>query len=354
MNKRVLVISDLHIPYQHKDAFAFLAEIKKEFKPDFVVNIGDLLDFHSMSMHDHDPDLASPGDEMTIAREYVKELEWMFPKVVEVESNHSSMVFRRALKSGMSRQFLKTYGEFLGTKKGPSFDIAVDPVEGTNFVANNLPGGITVLAVGEKGNLFNAPETYMYKIATGKIDKGLIDLDFPLEKNIKNLSEFKNKDISLLTVCILDRPRHKIIIDKLNDLNINVKLITDGDVLGALYVSDPKYNVDMFLGTGGGPEGVIAASALDAYECHFQGRFIFDNEKDVKEAKSMGIVDLDKKYELKEIIKGDSLFCASGITNSEILNGIVIEGDKFISETLVTHKNSNFREIVRNINSISE
>ena len=117
MNKRVLVISDLHIPYQHKDAFAFLAEIKKEFKPDFVVNIGDLLDFHSMSMHDHDPDLASPGDEMTIAREYVKELEWMFPKVVEVESNHSSMVFRRALKSGMSRQFLKTYGEFLGTKK---------------------------------------------------------------------------------------------------------------------------------------------------------------------------------------------------------------------------------------------
>ena len=97
----MLVISDLHIPYQHKDAFAFLAEIKKEFKPDFVVNIGDLLDFHSMSMHDHDPDLASPGDEMTIAREYVKELEWMFPKVVEVESNHSSMVFRRALKSSV-------------------------------------------------------------------------------------------------------------------------------------------------------------------------------------------------------------------------------------------------------------
>ncbi len=117
MYKKVLVISDLHIPYHHKDAFAFLKEIKKQMKPDFIVNIGDLLDFHGMSMHDHNPDLASPGDEMTIAREYVKELEWIFPTVVEVESNHSSMVYRRALKSGMSRQFLKSYGEFLGTKK---------------------------------------------------------------------------------------------------------------------------------------------------------------------------------------------------------------------------------------------
>ena len=117
-------------------------------------------------------------------------------------------------------------GEFLGTKNGPEFDIAVDPVEGTNFVANNLPGGITVLAIGEKDNLFNAPETYMEKIATGKIDKGLIDLDYSVEKNIKNLSEFKNKNISSITVCVLDRPRHKKIIDKLKDLEVNIKLIT--------------------------------------------------------------------------------------------------------------------------------
>jgi fructose-1,6-bisphosphatase II / sedoheptulose-1,7-bisphosphatase len=245
-------------------------------------------------------------------------------------------------------------GEFLGTKNGPDFDIAVDPVEGTNFVANNLPGGIAVLAIGEKGNLFNAPETYMNKIATGKIDKGLIDLDYPLEKNIKNLSEFKNKETSSLTVCVLDRPRHKMIVDKLKDLNVNIKLITDGDVLGALFVSDPKYNVDMFLGIGGGPEGVIAASALDAYDCHFQGRFIFDNDKDIQEAKSMGITDLNKKYELKEIVKGDSIFCASGITSSDVLNGIVIKGDKFISETLVTHKNNNFKEIVKSVNHINE
>jgi fructose-1,6-bisphosphatase II / sedoheptulose-1,7-bisphosphatase len=137
-------------------------------------------------------------------------------------------------------------------------------------------------------------------------------------------------------------------------LNVNIKLITDGDVLGALLVSDPKYNVDMFLGIGGGPEGVIAASALDAYDCHFQGRFIFDNDEIIKEAKSMGITDLNKKYELKEIVKGDSIFCASGITSSDVLNGIVIKGDKFISETLVTHKNNNFKEIVKSVNSINE
>ena len=245
-------------------------------------------------------------------------------------------------------------GEILGNRKGPSFDIAVDPVEGTNFVANNLPGGITVLAIGEKGDLFKAPETYMNKIATGKIDEGLIDLDYPLEKNIKNLSEFKNKDISSLSVCVLDRPRHKQIINKLRELNVNVKLITDGDVLGALYVSDSKYNVDMFLGIGGGPEGVIAASALDAYECHFQGRFIFDNDKDIHEAKSMGITDLDKKYDVSELVKGDSIFCATGITNNDVFNGIKLNKKNYISETLVTHKGSNLKKIIRNVTPINE
>ncbi|MDC0455095.1 class II fructose-bisphosphatase [Candidatus Pelagibacter sp.] len=245
-------------------------------------------------------------------------------------------------------------GEVLGNKNGPIFDIAVDPVEGTNFVANNLPGGLTVLAVGEKGNLFNAPETYMNKIATGKIDNGLIDLDYPLEKNIKNLSEFNNKPYSSITVCILDRPRHKKIIDHLKDLNVKIKLITDGDVLGALFVSDPKYNVDMFMGIGGGPEGVLSACALDSYDCHFQGRFIFNNEKDIIEANSMGITDLNKKYELKEIVKGDSIFCASGITTSEVLKGIKIDDNKFISETLVTHKDSNLKEIIKSIKPINE
>ena len=245
-------------------------------------------------------------------------------------------------------------GEILGTKNGPIFDIAVDPVEGTNFVANNLPGGIAVLAIGEKGNLFNAPETYMDKIATGKIDKGIVDLDNSLEQNIKNLSDFYNKDISSITVCILDRPRHKKIIDELKDLNVKIKLITDGDILGALYVSEPKYNVDMFLGIGGGPEGVLAASALDTFDCHFQGRFIFDNENDIKQAHSMGIKDLTRKYEIKEIVKGDSLFCATGITNSDILKGIILDNNTYISETLITHKSSNYKKIVKLVKPLDE
>ena len=243
-------------------------------------------------------------------------------------------------------------GELLGNKNGPEFDIAVDPLEGTNFAANNLPGAISVIAIAEKGNLFNAPETYMDKIATGKIEKGLIDLDYPLKKNISNLAEFMNKDISSITACILDRPRHKKIIDDLKELKVKLKLINDGDVLGALYVSDPKYNVDIFLGVGGGPEGVLAASALDAYNCHFQGKFIFDNDKDISDAKKMGITDLDRKYELNEIIKGDSIFCATGITTSDVLKGIEIDGKNYNSETLITHKNSNFKKIIKNTTTI--
>ena len=245
-------------------------------------------------------------------------------------------------------------GELLGNKKGPNFDIAVDPLEGTNFAANNLPGAMSVIAIAEKGNLFNAPETYMDKIATGKIEKGLIDLDNSIKKNLSNLADFMNKDISLINACILDRPRHKGIINELKKLGVKVKLITDGDVLGALYVSDPKYNVDIFLGVGGGPEGVLAASALDAYNCHFQGRFIFDNDKDINDAKQMGIIELNKKYELNEIIKGDSIFCATGITTSDVLSGIVINDNNYTSQTLVTHKNSNYKEIVKRTNPIKE
>ena len=245
-------------------------------------------------------------------------------------------------------------GELLGNKNGPKFDIAVDPLEGTNFAANNLPGAISVIAVAEEGNLFNAPETYMDKIATGKVEKGLIDLDYSIEKNMTNLADYMKKDISSLTACIMDRPRHKKTIDELKKLKVNLKLITDGDVLGALYVSDPKYNVDIFLGIGGGPEGVLAASALDAYNCHFQGRFIFDNDKDINEAKKMGITDINRKYELNELIKGDSIFCATGITSSNVLSGIKIIDKSYVSETLVTHKSSNYIEIIKNTSLINE
>ncbi|EDZ60031.1 fructose-1,6-bisphosphatase, class II [Candidatus Pelagibacter sp. HTCC7211] len=271
------------------------------------------------------------------------------------ELNKIDMIGKVVIGEGSLDEAPMLYtGEILGNKRGPTLDIAVDPVEGTNFVANNLPGGIAVLAIAEKNNLFNAPETYMSKIATGKIDKSLIDLDFTIEKNIKNLSDFKNKEISSITACILDRPRHKKIIDQLKDLNVKIKLISDGDVLGALFVSDPKYEVDIFLGIGGGPEGVLAASALDAYDCHFQGRFIFDNDQDIKDAKKMGIYDLNKKYELNEIVKGDSIFCATGITDSKILKGIKLNDNRIESETLVTHKSSNFKKIIKKTNLINE
>ena len=238
-------------------------------------------------------------------------------------------------------------GEKLGAGGDLNIDIAVDPVEGTNFVAKNLPGAISVISIAEKGNLFNAPETYMDKLAvTNEVPIDATDLDFPVEKNIGNIADCLNKDVKNVTACILDRPRHKKIIDELKRLNVKMKLISDGDVAGALMVTDKKYGVDIFLGVGGGPEGVLAASAIDAYGCKFQGRFIFDKDEDILRAKKMGIKDLKRKYDLKEIIKGDSIFCATGITSGELVKGVKVKDNNFITETLVTHKNSNMCKIV--------
>ena len=232
-------------------------------------------------------------------------------------------------------------GEKLGSGKGPSLDIAVDPLEGTNFAANNLPGALSVITIAEKGNLFKAPETYMNKIATAKIEKGLIDLDYSIKKNINNLADYKNTDPSNLSACILDRPRHKKMIEELKELKVKIKLITDGDVAGALLVTKPSYGIDIFLGIGGGPEGVLAAAALDAYDCHFQGKFIFDNENDIKIAKTMGIIDLNKKYDLKEIVKGDAIFCATAITDTMSMKGVKVKtNNSFTTETLVTYQSS--------------
>ena len=239
-------------------------------------------------------------------------------------------------------------GEKLGTGNGPSIDIAVDPLEGTNFVAKNLPGALSVMAITLKGNLFNAPETYMDKLAVGKdVPNDATDLDFPIEKNIKNIAESKNKDITKITACLLDRPRHKEIIDKLKKLKVKLKLLSDGDVSGAILVANDKHKIDIFLGIGGGPEGVLAASALDAYGCKFQGRFIFKTHQDIIRAKKMGIKDLNKKYDLNEIVKGDSIFCATGITSGDILNGIKIEKENYITETLITHKSNNLKKIIK-------
>ena len=238
-------------------------------------------------------------------------------------------------------------GEKLGTKNGPEFDIAVDPLEGTNFAANNLPGALSVIAISEKNNLFKAPETYMEKISTKVKEKNVVDLDYTIKKNIFNLSEYLNKKPENLTACILDRPRHKKIIQDLKDLKVNIKFISDGDISGALLVTEEKYSVDIFIGIGGGPEGVLAAAALDAFNCGFQGRFLFETDEDKNRAKEMGIVDLTKKYELDEIIKGDSIFCATGITSGDLVSGISILGDYFTSETFVTHKHSGLKKVIK-------
>ena len=238
-------------------------------------------------------------------------------------------------------------GENLGNKHGPELDIAVDPLEGTNFVANDLPGALSVIAVAEKSNLFNAPETYMDKISANVNEKNVVDLDFPLKKNIFNLAEYKNKDPKDITVCLLDRPRHKQIIDELSNIGVKLKLITDGDISGALLVSEDKYKVDLFLGEGGGPEGVLAAAALDAFDCFFQGKFLFKTDLDKERAKSMGINDFDKKYYLEEIVSGDSIFCATGITSGDLVSGIRLDNNIFFSETLITHKSSGLKKIIK-------
>ena len=238
-------------------------------------------------------------------------------------------------------------GEKLGTNNGPKFDIAVDPLEGTNFAANNLPGALSVIAIAEKNNLFKSPETYMEKISTKAKEKNVVDLDNSVRKNIFNLCEYLNKKPENLTACILDRPRHKEIIKELIRLDVKIKLITDGDVSGALLVTDDKYNVDIFLGIGGGPEGVLAATAIDTFECSFQGRFLFVSDVDKNRAKEMGIEDFNKKYEINEIVSGDSIFCATGITSGDLVSGIKIDGDEFISETLVTHKETGLKKVIK-------
>jgi fructose-1,6-bisphosphatase II / sedoheptulose-1,7-bisphosphatase len=238
-------------------------------------------------------------------------------------------------------------GENVGTNNGIELDIAVDPLEGTNFAAKNERGALSVIAVANKSNLFNAPETYMDKISANVKENNVVDLDFSVKKNIHNLSQYKNKKPEDLTVCILDRPRHKKIINELIDLKVKVKLITDGDISGALLVTNEKYNVDLFLGIGGGPEGVLAASALDAFDCFFQGKFIFETEKDKLRANNMGIKNFNKKYDLNEIVSGDSIFCATGITPGDLVSGIKIENEEFIVETLITHKSSGLKKIIQ-------
>ena len=239
--------------------------------------------------------------------------------------------------------------EKLGTRKGDEFDIAVDPLEGTNFTAKNLPNALSVLAVTRRGNLLHAPDMYMEKIAIGpSLPKNLIDLDFSVKKNIELLSEAKNTTPDKLTACVLKRPRHDLIIETLNSMKVKINFITDGDVLGVISVADPKFNIDIYVGTGGGPEGVLAAAALDCLDCQMQTRLSFRNQKEKNRARKLGIVDLDKKYNVEDMIKGDVIFCASGVTDGDLVKGIRDFGNFFESQTFVLHKSSKTNKIIKN------
>ena len=239
--------------------------------------------------------------------------------------------------------------EKLGTRKGDEFDIAVDPLEGTNFTAKNLPNALSVLAVTRRGNLLHAPDMYMEKIAIGpSLPKNLIDLDFSVKKNIELLSEAKNTTPDKLTACILKRSRHDLIIETLNSMKVKINFITDGDVFGVISVTDPKFNIDIYIGTGGGPEGVLAAAALDCLDCQMQTRLSFQNQKQKDRAKKLGIVDLNKKYSIEDMIKGDVIFCATGVTDGDLVKGIRDSGNFFESQTFVLHKSSKTNKIIRN------
>lgn len=239
-------------------------------------------------------------------------------------------------------------GEKIGTKKGQEIDIAIDPLEGTNFTAKNLPGAFSVLVAAEKGNLLSAPDTYMEKIVIGSnLPSNLLDLDNSIKTNIHLLAEAKKKQTSELSACVLNRPRHKEIIETLKRLNVKINFITDGDIAGALSVFGDSPKNDIYLVTGGGPEGVITAAALSCYGGQIQGRLILDKNEALK-AKRLGINDYKKKYNMEDMVKGDLIFCATGVTNSDLAKGIVLSNTTFKVNTFVLHKSQNIKKKITN------
>jgi fructose-1,6-bisphosphatase II / sedoheptulose-1,7-bisphosphatase len=239
-------------------------------------------------------------------------------------------------------------GEKVGTTNGPEFDIAVDPLEGTTFTSKGLPNAFSVLAVTEKGNLLSAPDTYMEKIIIGSnLPKNLLDLDNSVEKNINLLAQAKNKKISEIRACVMKRTRHDHIIKTLEQMKVKINFITDGDIAGGLSVigNDPKN--DIYISTGGGPEGVIVAAALSCFGGQIQGRLILDKDETIR-AKKLGIIDSKKKYNIDEMVKGDVIFCASGVTNGDLAKGINNHEDRFEVTTLALHKSQKINKIVTN------
>src|SRR5215217_5563427 len=228
-------------------------------------------------------------------------------------------------------------GEQVGAKNGPKVDIAVDPLEGTTLCAKNMPGAIATMAMAEGGTLLNAPDVYMDKIAVGPgYSKGVVDLDAPPEQNIRNLAKAKGVQPADITALIMDRPRHADLIAAVRKTGASVALITDGDVAGVIHTTDPENTgIDIYLGIGGAPEGVLAASALRCIGGQMQCRLVLDTEEKRERSLKMGIKDPKKKYEIEDMVRGDCLFAATGVTTGSMLKGVRFRNDVIETETVV-------------------
>jgi len=227
-------------------------------------------------------------------------------------------------------------GERVGKGKGPRVDIALDPLEGTTLTAKAMAGALAVMAWAPAGTLLNAPDTYMDKIACGPgYPAGLLDLDRSAADNAQALASAKGVDVADISVCVLDRPRHAEIIASLRAVGARVHLITDGDVAGVMNTADPDTGVDMYVGQGGAPEGVLACAALKCVGGQFQGRLVFRNADERARARGHGITDLDKKYDLHEMVRADAIFVATGVTTGALLDGVRMAGGMVHTHTLV-------------------
>jgi len=227
-------------------------------------------------------------------------------------------------------------GEKVGTGKGPKVDIALDPLEGTTLTAKAMPNAMAVLAAAAGGTLLNAPDTYMDKIAIGGgYPQGLIDLDASPADNIKALAKAKKVDVCDITACILDRPRHADLIRAVREAGAKVTLITDGDIAGVIATTDPAAGVDIYMGVGGAPEGVLAAAALRCIGGQMQGRLVTSSEEQKARAAKMGVTDFNKKFDHTEMASGDVIFAATGVTDGWLLDGIHHERGGVTTHTLV-------------------
>jgi len=243
-------------------------------------------------------------------------------------------------------------GEEVGTGEGPEIDIALDPLEGTTIAAKAMQNSLAVVALAEKGNLLNAPDVYMDKIAVGPgLPEGIVDLDNSVEENIKAVAGAKGRLVSDMLVCVLDRPRHAELIDKIRATGARVKLIGDGDVAGVIDTTNPDTSVDIYMGSGGAPEGVLAAAALRCTGGQIQGRLTFRNEEERNRARKWGIEDLDRKYSTVDMAAGDVIFAATGVTDGTLLRGVhsTPDGKAYTTETVVMRSAS---KTVRNIRTI--